>query len=152
MYKYGHVQQLAGPVPLQFVGPLGVRGQGPAPVHPALAEPLDEQPVWGHPEQHPPLQVGQEMTQGRGHAGLQGAQRGRAGEGELLGAAGAVDPLVPQRHTALQDEATLWATGGQLQHQLPPVEQRQLHPEVCAHTVVGSYAWYILGNTLRVQR
>lgn len=134
LQKYGHIQQLAGPLPLQFVGSVSVLGQGAAPVHPTLAEPLDEHSFWGHPQQDAPLQMGQEATHGFNYAWLQGNQ-GWGGEGELLGATGAVDPCIAQGNATLEDETAIWAACDHLHHQLAMVEQPHLHAEVWTHNI-----------------
>lgn len=128
----GDIQQFAGLLSLQFVGPVGVLGQGAVPVNPALAKALDEHPVGGHPQQNASLQVTEEAIHGFGHACRQGhGARGR--ERELLGAAGAVDAFVSQGDVALQDEASVRAPGGHFHDPLALVQQHHLQAKVCAH-------------------
>lgn len=127
------VQQLVGLLPLQFVGPVPVRCQRPVPVHPALALALHEDPLGGHPQQDPALQVGQEPLQHLGHASHPAAasQSPRWGEFDLLHARGAVEALAFGRLGAGGDAAALGRAGGELLHQHVAVVEADVEPAVC---------------------
>lgn len=111
--KRVYIEEFEGLLSLQFVGLVSVPGQGPAPVHPALAEALDKKSFWAHPQQHAPLQVTEEAVHGLGQVRREGSGGGRR-EADQLGAAGAIDAFIPQGDLALQDEAPLRGLGGHL--------------------------------------
>lgn len=131
--KCGYIKEFEGLLSLQFVGSVGVPGQGPAPVHPALAKALDIKSFRGQPQQHAPLQVTEEAVHGLGQERREGSGGGRR-EADHLGAAGPVDVLVSQGDLALEDEAPVLGLGGHLQHRLAVIQQHHLQAKVCAHT------------------
>lgn len=134
----GYVKEFEGLLSLQFVGSVGVLGPGAAPVHPALAEPLDKESLRGQPQEHAPLQVTEEAVHGFGQVQREG-EGGRRGEADQLGAARPVDVFVSQGDLALQDEAPLRGLGGHLHHWLAMVQQHHLQAKICPHTYTHTH-------------
>lgn len=117
-------------------------GLGAAPVHPALAEPLDKKSFWGQPQQHAPFQVTEEAVHGFGQVRRKG-NGGRRREADHLGATGAVDVFVSQGDLTVQDEAPIRGLGGGLHHSLAVVQQHHLQAKVCTRT-------YTLGSKVEL--
>lgn len=124
-------------------------GLGPTPVHPALAEALDEKSFRGQPQQHAPFQVAEEAVHGVAKLGRKGSG-GRGREADLLGATGPVDVFIPQGDLAVQDEAPVRGLGGGPHHWLAVVQQHHLQAKVCAaHTYKRGLGSGVGGRALR---
>lgn len=119
------VEELAGALSLQFVGPRSVRGERAAPVHTALAQALGEDALGRHPEQHSALQVGQQAPQDAGagrrlrETNLRDARR--RPQQELGGSGGC----------ARTQAAALGRARCGFAHQLRAIEESHVQPKIC---------------------
>lgn len=108
-------------------------GLGTAPVHPALAEPLDKKSFRGQPQQHSSFQVTEEAVHGFSQVQRKG-NGGRRREADQLGTTGPINVFISQGDLTVQDEAPVRGLGGGLHHSLAVVQQHHLQAKVCTHT------------------
>lgn len=127
--KCGDIEQLKGLFSLELVGMASGLSHGSVPVHSSSAEPLNEHPIWGHPQQNPLLQVTEKPVHCVRQL-LRQRQGGRRREADLLDAAGPVDMFVGDEGCALRDETPLWACGRYFGYSLSTVQYLHLHPKV----------------------